>query len=745
MKGSSVSFIECPIAVSSAKSRRVLSIRDLSVGGIALAAARHPRPVLLGWGILVAVSVVLVLLVLPGSLSPLVRFLTPVESQRADDALEAVRGPLRAQEAVVVSSPIYSVDEAAFREQVGALQRAALGLGPQAVESVLTYYDTGLDALRSPDGRATVMVVVLTQRPEQAARSTIGVLRRALAEASQEGFQVLMAGEASLVHDLDALAERDLRRAELVGVPMATVVLLLVFGSLAAAALPLAMAGVAIVMALGIVAVVGRAVDAPVFTINIVVTMGLAVGIDYALFVLSRYREERRSGVAAERAVEVVCATAVRAIFFSGLVVVLSLIGVMLVPFNVFVGLALGAASAVLVAILACLTLLPAILSVLKDRTSFLSLPVPRAVETALRGMWWSRIVLRRPAFSAAVGLAILLPMAAMALEMETGVSGYKTLPNELPAKKGFLALEERFSYGLASPVEVVVKGDLAAPSVQKGIEALKEALASHPDFASPVLVQPFPEKTVTVVTAPMRGDPVSAEAQAAVRRLRELVRQTFQGAPVEAMVTGEAARMLDYVEMTRSYAPLTYGLVLGLSAVLLMVAFRSVVLPFVAVVLNLFSVGAAYGLIALVFQRGWGQMVGLPQTEAVEVWIPLFLFALVFGLSMDYQVFLLSRVREHYGRTRDAAEAVARGLEATGSVITGAALIMVAVFAVMGAGELTDLRQAGLGLAFAIFVDATVVRLVLLPSILRLMGQRVWYLPPFLRWLPRFPLGHEG
>jgi RND superfamily putative drug exporter len=305
--------------------------------------------------------------------------------------------------------------------------------------------------------------------------------------------------------------------------------------------------------------------------------------------------------------------------------------------------------------------------------------------------------------------------------------------------------LEERFSYGLASPVEVVVKGDLAAPSVQKGIEALKEALASHPDFASPVLVQPFLEKAVTVVTAPMRGDPVSAEAQAAVRRLRELVRQTFQGAPVEAMVTGEAARMLDYVEMTRSYAPLTYGLVLGLSAVLLMVAFRSVVLPFVAVVLNLFSVGAAYGLIALVFQRGWGQMVGLPQTEAVEVWIPLFLFALVFGLSMDYQVFLLSRVREHYGRTGDAAGAVARGLEATGSVITGAALIMVAVFAVMGAGELTDLRQAGLGLAFAIFVDATVVRLVLLPSILRLMGQRVWYLPPFLRWLPRFPLGHEG
>jgi len=694
---------------------------------------------------LMAVSVVLVLLVLPRSLSPVVRFLAPVESERADDTLEEVRGPLKAQEAVVVSSPIYSVDEEAFREQVGALQRAALSLGPQVVESVFTYYDTGLEALRSADGRATVMVVVLAHRPEEAARSSIGVLRRALAEASKEGFQVLMAGEASLVHDLESLAQRDLRRAELVGVPMATAVLLLVFGSLAAAALPLAMAGVAIVMALGIVAVVGRAVDAPVFTINMVVTMGLAVGIDYALFVLSRYREERRSGVTAGRAVGVVCATAVRAIFFSGLVVVLSLMGVMLVPFNVFVGLALGAASAVSVAILACLSLLPALLSVLKDRTSALSIPMPRVVETVLRGMWWSRVVLRRPAFSAAVGLALLLPMAAMALEMETGVSGYKTLPDELPSKRGFLALEERFSYGLASPVEVVVKGDLAAPAAQKGIEALQESLASHPDFAPPILVQPFPEMGVTVITVSMRGDPMGDEAQAAIRHLRRLVRQTFQGSPVEAMVTGEAARMLDYVEMTRSYAPLTYGLVLGFSAVLLTVAFRSLVLPFVAVALNLLSVGAAYGFIVLVFQKGWGQMVGLPGTEAVEVWLPLFLFALVFGLSMDYQVFLLSRVREHYGQTGDAVGAVARGLDSTGSVITGAALIMVAVFAAMGAGELTDLRQAGLGLAFAIFVDATVVRLVLLPSLLRLMGQRAWYLPPFLRWLPRFPLGHEG
>ncbi len=694
---------------------------------------------------LMAVSVVLVLLVLPRSLSPVVRFLAPVESERADDTLEEVRGPLKAQEAVVVSSPIYSVDEEAFREQVGALQRAALSLGPQVVESVFTYYDTGLEALRSADGRATVMVVVLAHRPEEAARSSIGVLRRALAEASKEGFQVLMAGEASLVHDLDSLAQRDLRRAELVGVPMATAVLLLVFGSLAAAALPLAMAGVAIVMALGIVAVVGRAVDAPVFTINMVVTMGLAVGIDYALFVLSRYREERRSGVTAGRAVGVVCATAVRAIFFSGLVVVLSLMGVMLVPFNVFVGLALGAASAVSVAILACLSLLPALLSVLKDRTSALSIPMPRVVETVLRGMWWSRVVLRRPAFSAAVGLALLLPMAAMALEMETGVSGYKTLPDELPSKRGFLALEERFSYGLASPVEVVVKGDLAAPAAQKGVEALQEPLSSHPDFAPPILVQPFPEMGVTVITVSMRGDPMGDEAQAAIRHLRRLVRQTFQGSPVEAMVTGEAARMLDYVEMTRSYAPLTYGLVLGFSAVLLTVAFRSLVLPFVAVALNLLSVGAAYGFIVLVFQKGWGQMVGLPGTEAVEVWLPLFLFALVFGLSMDYQVFLLSRVREHYGQTGDAVGAVARGLDSTGSVITGAALIMVAVFAAMGAGELTDLRQAGLGLAFAIFVDATVVRLVLLPSLLRLMGQRAWYLPPFLRWLPRFPLGHEG
>ncbi len=716
-----------------------------SIGGIAAAAARRPRRILALWAALVVASLALTLAVLPHSLSPGVELLTPKDSQRADAWLEEVRGPPKAQEAIVVSSPLYMVDDAPFRQQVEALREAILALGPEVVDSVFTYYDTGLEALRSDDGQATVMVAVLPRRAEEA-RSSIGPLREALARATKEGFQVAMTGEASFEHDLDALAERDLRRAELVGVPVAALVLMVVFGALAAILLPLAMAGVAIVVALGIMALVGKVIALPIFTTNIVVTMGLAVGIDYALFVLSRYRDERREGVVPERAINVVGATAVRAVFFSGLVVILSLAGVMLAPLNVFVGMGAGAAAAVMVAVLACLTLLPALLALLRDKTSALPLPMPRAVEVLLRGAWWSRLVLKWPPLSAAVGLLVLLPLAAMALNMRTGIPGFEAMPDWLPAKRGFLALEEDFSYGLASPVEVVVKGDLKAPATQQGIDALRKALEADPAFAPPVLVQVFPEQGMALVTAAMRGDPTSEEAQQSIGRLRgSIVAQAFQGAPAEALVTGDAARFLDYAEVSRDYAPLVYGFVLGLSGVLLMVAFRSVVLPVVAVALNLLSVGAAYGVLVLVFQKGWGQIIGLQPVESVAVWLPLFLFALVFGLSMDYQVFLLSRVRELYGRTGDAVAAVAQGLDATSSVITGAALIMVTVFAVMAAGDLTELRQAGLGLAAAVFIDATVVRLVLLPAALRMMGRWAWYLPPFLRWLPQFPLGHEA
>jgi len=716
------------------------------VGAVAGAAARHPLRVLAVWATVVAVALALTFSLLPGALSPVMELLTPKESQRADELLEEVRGPLKAQEAIVVSSSIYTVDDPPFRRQVEAIKEAVLALGPEVVDSVFTYYDTGLEALRSGDGRATVVVVVLPKRAEQAARTSIGPMRQAVAEAAQEGFQVAMAGQASFEHDLEALAERDVRRAELVGVPVAALVLTLVFGALAAVVLPLTMAGVAIVVALGIMALVGQAVSLPVFTTNMVVTMGLAVGIDYALFVLSRYRDERREGVEPARAIGVAGATAVRAVFFSGLVVILSLAGLMLVPLSVFVGVSAGAAAAVAVAVLACLTLLPALLSLLKDKTSALPVPLPRVVEAFLRGEWWTRIVLRRPLLSAALGLLILLPLAAVALTMKTGIPGFETMPDWLPSKRGFLALEGKFSYGVASPVEVVVEGDLEAPATQSAIEALRGSLMDDPAFAPPVLVQTFPEHGVALVTAAMHGDPTGDEAREAIKRLRgSIIPEAFRGAPAQALVTGDAARFLDYAEVSSEYAPLVYGFVLGLSALLLMVAFRSAVLPLVAVALNLLSVGAAYGLLVLVFQEGWGRIIGLPRLEAMAVWLPLFLFALVFGLSMDYQVFLLSRVREIYGRTGDAAEAVARGLDATSSVITGAAMIMVTVFAVMAAGELAELRQVGFGLAAAVFIDATLVRLVLLPAVLRIMGRWAWYLPPFLRWLPQFPLAREA
>ncbi len=717
----------------------------LSVGGLTSLAARRWRWALAAWAAVLVGALVLAAALLPRALSPVVEVLIPVQSRRADKLLEEVRGPRQGQEAIIVSSDLYLVDDPQFRKQVELVRQAVTSAGGDKVQGVVTYYDLNLEALRSADGHATVMVVFLSERPEVAARSTIETLRKAVAHSLQPHFKAIATGEASYQHDLVQIAEKDVRRGELIGLPTAAVTLVAVFGSLAAVLLPLALAGVAITVSLGIVALVGQLFSFPTFTINMVVMMGLAVGIDYSLFALWRYREERQKGLSPTQANRVTGATAVRAVFFSGLVVVMALMALMAIPFTIFIGLSAGAAATVTVAVAACLTLLPALLRVLRDRVNALQVPMPSWVIFFLQGRWWSGIVLRWPLVSLLVALGVLVPPAVVAFQLETGTTGFRAMPDWAPSKQGFLALERDFSYGLASPLEVVVKGDLRHPATQGGIARLQELLAADPSLGSTPSTQII-ATDMALISVPLRGDPVSPQGQEAVEALRNrFIPQAFSGAPAEALVTGDAARFYDYVSVSQKYSPLVYGIVLGLSVVTLLVAFRSVVLPILAVALNLLSVGAAYGVLVATFQWGWGRFLGLPQLDTVEVWLPVFLFALVFGLSMDYQVFLLSRIRERYEETKDSAESVRYGLDATGSVITGAALIMVAVFSSVAAGELVDLRQVGFGLAIAVLIDATLVRMVLLPAALHLLGPRAWYLPSALNWLPRFPIGHES
>jgi RND superfamily putative drug exporter len=323
-------------------------------------------------------------------------------------------------------------------------------------------------------------------------------------------------------------------------------------------------------------------------------------------------------------------------------------------------------------------------------------------------------------------------------LDINQGEVGVSALPDGLMSKEAFVVLEEEFGFGQDLPAVVVVDGQTDSAAVVAAIERLRAAVASDPDFVTSELVT-HPDANLSVLRVWLAGDPASQQAMAAVERLRaDHVETAFAGVPARALVTGRTAELVDIADVNGTYTPIVFAVVLGLSFVLLTVAFRSIVIPVKAILMNLLSVGATYGLIVLVFQKGVGaDLVGFQQVEVIQTGLPLFLFAVLFGLSMDYHVFLLSRIRERYIQTGDNGEAVAYGLRATGRLITGAALIMVAVFGGFALGDLVAMQQFGFGLAVAVLLDATIVRSVLVPASMRLLGTWNWYLPNVLRWVP--------
>jgi RND superfamily putative drug exporter len=418
--------------------------------------------------------------------------------------------------------------------------------------------------------------------------------------------------------------------------------------------------------------------------------------------------------------------------------------GMVLVPDTILRSLAAGAILVGLVSVPAALTLLPAVLAILGDRLDAGRIPVVGRSATAgggAEGRFWSAVVrrvLRRPALSLACAVALLIAAAAPVLEMQTGFAGITTLPDAFASKRGATIVAEEFPTAGVDPVRVVIRGGTDEP-VRAGLERLRRSLPADGVLGTPGEPAVAPDGRVIAVSVPIRGDVNSAEAYDAVRDLRsELVPAAFAGTDAEVLVTGETAEGVDYFALLDRWLPIVFTFVLGLSFVLLTLAFRSVVVPAVAIVLNLLSVGAAYGLLVLVFQEGVGaDLLGFRQVDAIEAWVPLFLFSVLFGLSMDYQVFLLSRIREHYRRTGSNDAAVAFGISSTARLITGAALIIIAVFAGFAAGELVMFQQMGFGVAVALLVDATLIRSVLVPAAMTLLGERNWYLPRALGWLP--------
>ena len=695
---------------------------------LATAAARRPGLTLGIWILAVVVSLVLIVFFLGDALSGEAEQLNNPESEQAYSLIGERLPPdpnfttdvvLIRSESVTTDSPGFGVRSLPLRQALEATDGVAyVNPEPVARTERALVYEVGLE-------------------DESAAENVQEVLE----QHEDANFELFLTGEWSVERDFLTLSEEDLQKGELqFGLPVALIVLLLVFGAVVAGLVPLALAIVAILTALGLVALVGTTFELSVFTINMLTGMGLALGIDYALFVVSRFREERSGGRDKLDAIAATGATASRAVLFSGCAFVIAMLGLLLIPNTIFRSLAAGAILVGITSVAAALTLLPAVLSLLGDRVNALRIPIiGRGAErgTGAVSPFWGgvvRAVMRRPALSLALSAAFLIALSIPVLSYTTGEAGIRTLPDRFASKQGFTALEEEFGIGTTDNVEVVVDGDVESQETRAGIEQLADDMRANDAFRQ-VETELHPEARLAVVEALPTGDSRDERALDSVRTLRE---EEIPGARV--LVTGETAESIDYYALTDQWLPILLAVVLTLSFILLTVAFRSIVVAGKAIVLNLLSVGAAYGVLILVFQKGIGNEVfGFQQVDFIEAWVPLFLFAVLFGLSMDYHVFLLSRIRERYLQTGDTDEAVVHGIGSTARLITGAALIIIAVFGGFAVGDLVMFQQMGFGVAIALLIDATIVRSVLLPAAMKLLGDWNWYLPHWLEWLPDF------
>jgi RND superfamily putative drug exporter len=719
--------------------------------------ARHPWKVLCLW-IVVIVFAGVAAGGLGSALTTDADFTNNPESIRARDLLdERLHGADAVTETVIVRSETSTVDDPAFEAAVATTAADLRAMGG-VVASAITYYEAKAagaphaEAMVSADRRVALIPITLVGELDEASDHAEEFVAAVKAQ-NGAGFEVLTVGDVSSSHEFSEISESDLQRADVFGLPVALIVLVAVFGALVAAGVPIALALVSIFVALGLTALVGRVFDLSFYVVNMIVMIGLAVGIDYALFIVSRFREERRRGNAKLEAIEIAGGTASKAVLFSGLTVVLALTGMFLLPTTVFRSLGAGAVLVVIVAVVAMLTLVPAVLSLLGDRIDWPHLRgvrrqasgvgVPDPFTQHSGGFWarTTRAVMARPVVAVVLATGLLIAAALPYVDMKTGSAGVETLP-ESDVKTAYQILAEDFYAGVLAPVDIVVDGPIADPAVQQGIDRLIAAMGEDPLFG-PAVVTPNQSGDLALISVPLKEDAGSPAAADAVERLRDdLIPDVFAGAPAEVLVGGQIAWNVDFNAMLDVWTPRIFAFVLGLSFLLLLVAFRSIVVPVKAIVMNLLSVGAAYGLLVLVFQKGVGAgVLGFTRTPTIEAWVPIFLFCVLFGLSMDYHVFLLSRIREHYDLTKRNAESVAVGLQSTARLITGAALIMVIVFGSFAAGDLVMLQQMGFGLAVAVFLDATIVRSVLVPASMALLGDRNWYLPRWLSWLPRLSI----
>jgi putative drug exporter of the RND superfamily len=703
---------------------------------LARTAALRPWRVLAAWGLILVASVVAIGTLLGSALSSDASLTTNPESVRADEAIaRSFPRSERVDEAIVIHSGQRTSQDATFKDFVAELRSSIEQTG--ATRSTGDPYADGDRTAISTDDHAVLVTLTLGPDPETGLDAVLDAVVDADADAA---FDVDMTGTYTLDRDFNELSTSDLQKGELqFGLPAALIVLVLVFGALVAAFVPMIVAIVSIIVAVAATSVLGQATSLSFFIVNMITAMGLALGIDYSLFVLSRYREERASGKEKVAAIVATGGTSSKAVLFSGSSFVVALLGLLLVPDTILRSLALGAIIVGLITMAAALTLLPAMLSLLGDRVNALKLPYVGRQQSAESPFWTRAVsaVVRHPAAALTAGLLILVAATVPVLGMRTGSAGVSSLPDQAYSKAGALALQRSFPDLATDPAEVVITGDVASSDIASAIARFEASVADA--GYGPTTRQLAPDGSAAVVSVPLRGDPNGSAARDGLEQLRDdLVPAAFDRTRADVLVGGTTAENTDYSDVINKWLPIVLAFVLGLSFLLLTLVFRSVVVSATAVVLNLLSVGAAYGLLVLVFQGGVAtSLLGFQEVERVEAWVPVFLFSVLFALSMDYHVFLLSRIRERYAATHDTADAVVHGIAATGRIITGAALIIVVVFAGFAAGDLVMFQQMGFGVAIALLVDATLIRMVVVPAAMTLLGEWNWYLPAWLHWLP--------
>jgi uncharacterized membrane protein YdfJ with MMPL/SSD domain len=707
--------------------------------------ARHRRAAILGW-----LAFVLAAIVLGAAIGT--RHIPQDnngtgESGRAQKVLHD-QFPQPASEQVLIQSSKLNVNDPQFRAAIQDVTTRLDHLGTvQNIRSPLAPANKGEI---SHDRHSVLVGFEITGKSTDAdKRVGPSLAATAAAQRAHPDLRIEQAGDASANKALNKSFSDDFAKARTLSLPITLIILIVAFGALVAAGIPVLLAITGVGATLGLVAGVSHIAAVDPAVSEVVLLIGMAVGVDYSLFYMRREREERAAGRDEQAALQAAAATSGRSVMVSGITVIAAMAGMYLAGDKTFASMATGTILVVAVAVLGSLTVLPALLSKLGDRVMKGRVPfVARRRESGAEPRIWGAVVdrvLRHPVVAALVSGGLVIALVIPAFGLHTSVPGLQGLPKGLPIVQTLNRIDAAFPGG-PTPASVVIQAnDVQTPQVQGAIRQLEQRALASGQMHQPFNVQVNPAHTVAVVSIPLSGEGTDSVSYRALDTLRDrVIPATVGQVPgVKAQVTGMTAGSKDFNDSMKSHLPLVFAFVLTMAFLLLLITFRSIVIPITAIVLNLLSVGAAYGVLVLVFQHTWAQgLLDFSSTGAITSWLPLFLFVVLFGLSMDYHVFILSRIREMRDRGARTDEAIAHGIKSTAGPVTSAAIVMVAVFSIFGSLGALEFKQLGVGLAVAILLDATIIRAVLLPATMKLLGDANWYLPKRLHWLPR--VAHE-